>query len=102
MALSKYSKNQDAAWIFMQWACSKDVMAPVCTLVGGFARCASPPSPIRASRRRPRSAPARRAILGVKWTIDNVMGSEPDMPLWAGLSNNEIPAELGKLLTGQY
>ena len=23
------------------------------------------------------------------------------MPLWAGFSNNEIPVELGKLLTGQ-
>ena len=23
------------------------------------------------------------------------------MPLWAGYSNNEIPVELGKLLTGQ-
>jgi multiple sugar transport system substrate-binding protein len=29
------------------------------------------------------------------------MASEPDMPLWAGLSTNEIPTELGKLLTGQ-
>ena len=36
-----------------------------------------------------------------KWTIDNVMASEPDMPLWAGFSNNEIPVELGKLLTNQ-
>ena len=29
------------------------------------------------------------------------MASEPDMPLWAGFSNNEIPVDLGKLLTGQ-
>jgi multiple sugar transport system substrate-binding protein len=29
------------------------------------------------------------------------MASEPDMPLWAGFSNNEIPINLGKLLTGQ-
>ena len=29
------------------------------------------------------------------------MGSEPDMPIWAELSNNDIPVELGKLLTGQ-
>ena len=42
-----------------------------------------------------------RHLETVKWTIDNVMGSEPDMPLWAGFSNNEIPTELGKLLTGQ-
>ena len=42
-----------------------------------------------------------RHLETVKWTIDNVMASEPDMPLWAGFSNNEIPVELGKLLTGQ-
>jgi multiple sugar transport system substrate-binding protein len=37
----------------------------------------------------------------VKYTIDNVMASEPDLPIWAGVANNEIPTELGKLLTGQ-
>ncbi len=37
----------------------------------------------------------------VKWIIDNNIASEPDMPLWAGFSNNEIPVNLGKLLTGQ-
>jgi multiple sugar transport system substrate-binding protein len=36
LGLSKYSKNLDAAWLFMQWACSKDVMTR-CTLLGGFA-----------------------------------------------------------------
>jgi multiple sugar transport system substrate-binding protein len=34
-------------------------------------------------------------------TINNDIASEPDMPLWAGFSNNEIPVALGKLLTGQ-
>ena len=29
-------RNIDAAWIFMQWACSKDIMVR-CTLGGGFA-----------------------------------------------------------------
>ena len=42
-----------------------------------------------------------RHLETVKWTIDNVIASEPDMPLWAGFSNNEIPVELGKLLTNQ-
>ena len=27
IALSKHSKNPDAAWLFMQWVCSKDVGA---------------------------------------------------------------------------
>ena len=102
ISLSKYSKNKEAAWLFMQWACSKDVMAPVCTLGGGA-------SPMRISSfTDPRVK--EKAVVGpgttrhldtIKWTIDNSMGSEPDMPLWAGLSNNDIPVELGKLLTGQ-
>ncbi len=102
IALSKYSKNQDAAWIFMQWACSKDVMARVSTLGGGA-------SPMRLSSfADPRVK--EKAVVGpgttrhfdtVNWTINNAMGSEPDMPIWASLANNEIPVELGKLYTGQ-
>ena len=101
LGLSKYSKNPDAAWLFMQWACSKDIMTR-CTLLGGFA-------PMRLSSFADERVKAK-AVVGpgttrhlevVKWTIDNVMASEPDMPLWAGFSNNEIPVELGKLLTGQ-
>jgi multiple sugar transport system substrate-binding protein len=42
-----------------------------------------------------------RHLETVKCTIDNVMASEPDMPLWAGYSTNELPTELGKLVTGQ-
>ena len=37
----------------------------------------------------------------VKWTINNVMATEPHFPLWPGFSTNELPTELGKLLTGQ-
>lgn len=102
IALSQYSKNQEAAWIFMQWACSKDVMARVSTLGGGA-------SPMRLSSfADPRVK--EKAVVGpgttrhfdvINWTINNAMGSEPDMPLWAELSNNDIPVELGKLLTGQ-
>lgn len=101
LGLSKYSKNIDAAWIFMQWACSKDIMTR-CTLAGGFA-------PMRLSSFADERVKAK-AVVGagttrhletVKWTIDNAMASEPDMPLWAGFSNNEIPVGLGRLLTGQ-
>ncbi|MBB4063715.1 ABC transporter substrate-binding protein [Gellertiella hungarica] len=102
IALSQYSKNKEAAWIFMQWACSKDVMARVSTLGGGA-------SPMRLSSfSDPRVK--EKAVVGpgttrhfdvVNWTINNAMGSEPDMPIWAELSNNDIPIELGKLLTGE-
>jgi multiple sugar transport system substrate-binding protein len=101
LGLSKYSKNIDAAWIFMQWACSKDIMTR-CTLLGGFA-------PMRLSSFADQRV-KDKAVVGpgttrhlemVKWIIDNNIASEPDMPLWAGFSNNEIPVNLGKLLTGQ-
>jgi multiple sugar transport system substrate-binding protein len=101
MGLSQYSKNQEAAWIFMQWACSKEIMTQ-CTLAGGFA-------PMRLSSFADERVKAKAKVMPgttrhletVKWTIDNVMASEPDMPLWAGYSTNELPTELGKLVTGQ-
>jgi multiple sugar transport system substrate-binding protein len=102
IALSQYSQNKEAAWIFMQWACSKDVMARVSTLGGGA-------SPMRLSSfEDPRVK--EKAVVGpgttrhfdiVNWTINNAMGSEPDMPIWAELANNDIPVALGKLLTGE-
>ena len=103
LALSAYSKNQDAAWIYMQWICSPDVMARVSTLGGGA-------SPMRISSfKDPRVLAAAKVGPGttrhfpaIEWTINNAMGSEPDMPAWAEISNNVIPVELGKLLAGQY
>lgn len=102
IGLSNYSKNKDAAWLFMQWACSPDVMARVSTLGGGA-------SPMRLSSfNDPRVKAKAKVGPGttrhfdvINWTINNAMGSEPDMPIWADLSNNDIPVELGKLLTGQ-
>ena len=66
----------------MQWACSKEIMTR-CTLLGGFA-------PTRNSTFEDPRVKAK-AVIGpgttrhleiVKWTIHNVMASEPDMPLW--------------------
>lgn len=102
IALSKYSKNIEAAWLFLQWACSKDIMTR-CTLAGGFApmRNSSFVDPRIVERKTLTGAGTTRHLDTVKWTIDNVMASEPDLPIWAGVANNEIPTELGKLLTGQ-
>ncbi len=101
LGLSKYSKNIDAAWIFMQWACSKDIMTR-CTLGGGFApmRLSSFADP-RVKAKEVVGPGTTRHLPVVLETINNDMASEPDMPLWAGFSNNEIPVNLGKLLTGQ-
>ncbi len=101
LGLSKYSKNIDPAWLFMQWACSKDIMTR-CTLIGGFApmRLSSFSDP-RVKEKAVVGPNTTRHLDTVKWVIDNNIASEPDMPLWAGFSNNEIPVNLGKLLTGQ-
>jgi multiple sugar transport system substrate-binding protein len=101
ISLSKYSKNPEAAWIFMQWGCSKEIMTR-CTLIGGFApmRISSFEDP-RVKAKAKVTPGTTRHLETVKWTIDNVIATEPHMPLWAGLSTNEIPTELGKLLTGQ-
>lgn len=102
LALSKYSKNQEAAWLFMQWATSKDVVARGCVLGGGA-------SPVRLSAfADPRTKEAARVGPGttrhfpaIEYTINNMMGSEPDFPAWAEMANNLIPVELGKYLNGQ-
>ena len=102
IALSRYSKNEEAAWLFLQWACSKDIMTR-CTLIGGFApmRNSSFTDPRIVERKDREGGGTTRHLDTVKWTIDNAMASEPDVPIWAGVANNEIPTELGKLLTGQ-
>lgn len=101
IALSRYSKNLDAAWLFLQWACSKDIMTR-CTLIGGFAPMRNSSFADPRVKAKERVGPGTtRHLPVVLETIEKYIASEPDMPLWAGLSSNEIPTELGKLLTGQ-
>jgi multiple sugar transport system substrate-binding protein len=37
----------------------------------------------------------------VKWTINNIIATEPHFPPWISYANNELPTAIGKLLTGQ-
>jgi multiple sugar transport system substrate-binding protein len=101
IALSKYSKNREAAWIFMQWRTSKEIMTR-CTLAGGFTptrnSCFEDP---RIKARARVMADTTRHLDVVKWTINNVIATEPHFPQWIGYSTNELPTEIGKLLTGQ-
>lgn len=101
IALSRYSKNIDAAWLFLQWVCSKDIMVRL-TLDGGFApmRTSSFADPRVKAKERVGPGTTRHLPIVLE-TINNYIASEPDMPLWADLSSNLIPTELGKLLTGQ-
>ncbi|MGI9522862.1 MAG: ABC transporter substrate-binding protein, partial [Hyphomicrobiaceae bacterium] len=103
LSLSRYGSNLDAAWIFLQWATSADVQTRASLLGGGA-------SPTRASAfedQRIKQAAGvgpgtTRHFAAVRQTIEEFMGSEPDVPVWPELSNGVIPHELGRLLRGVH
>lgn len=103
IALSRYSKTPDAAWLFMQWVCSKDVGARSAVLGSGGAAVRSStykdPRVLAAAKVGPGTT---RHFPATEWTINNAMGTEPKLPAWVEISNHIIPDELGKLLAGQY
>ncbi len=103
LAVSRNSKNPDAAWIFMQWATSYDTQVLITALGGGT-------GPTRGSvYDDPRIIANNRVGAGttrhlnvVRETIALDMGSEPDLPEWAELANDTIPVRLGKYFAGEY
>jgi multiple sugar transport system substrate-binding protein len=103
ICLSRYSKNPEAAWIFMQWVCSKDVAARSAILGSGGAAVRNStykdPRVLAAAKVGPGTT---RHFPATEWTINNAMGSDPKLPAWVEISNDFIPSELGKLLAGQY
>ena len=103
LAVSKYSKNQDAAWLFAQWATSFDTQVYITTLGGGTGPTRGSvydDERVKANDRV--GAGTTRHLAVVRDTIANHMGSEPDLPEWAELSNDTIPVELGKYFAGDY
>jgi multiple sugar transport system substrate-binding protein len=103
LAVSRNSKNPDAAWIFMQWATSADTQVLITTLGGGT-------GPTRKSvyddprvKANNRVGPGTTRHLDVvRDTIEYDMGSEPDLPEWAELANDTIPVRLGKYFANEY
>ena len=104
LAVSKYSKNQDAAWLFAQWATSFDTQVYITTLGGGTGptRKSVYDDPRVKANAKPGIAGTTRHLDVVRETIANHMGSEPDLPQWAELSNDTIPIELGRFWSGDY
>lgn len=102
LAVSKYSKSPDAAWIFMQWATSADTQALITVLGGGTGptRTSVYDDPRVLANARV-GAGTTRHLPVVRDTIANYMGSEPDLPAWAELSSDTIPVALGKYFAGQ-
>ena len=102
LAISKFSKNVDAAWIFLQWATSSDITTRASLLGGGA-------TPIRKSNfEDPRIKENNRVMPGTTRHFDvtfdaimNRMGTEPHLPAWASLSVDSFAVELGKMTTGQ-
>ncbi len=102
LGISRYSKQINAAWVFVQWATSADVTARACLLGGGS-------SPIRKSNYSdPRVLAQSRVTPGTTRHFDvtldaiqNKMGTEPHLPDWSNLAVQGISMELSKLLTGQ-
>jgi multiple sugar transport system substrate-binding protein len=103
ICLSRFSRNPEAAWIFMQWVCSKDVAARSAVLGSGGAAVRNStyrdPRVIAAAKVGPGTT---RHFPATEWTINNALGSEPKLPAWVEISNGIIPDELGKLLAGEH
>jgi len=101
LAISRYSKNIEAAWVFLQWATSSDVTTRASLLGGGA-------SPIRLSNYHdPRIKAKAKVTQGTtrhfEVTLDAIMnhlGTEPHLPAWPTLSI-EFAVELGRMTTGQ-
>jgi len=101
--LSRYSKQADAAWIFLQWATSADTQTRASILGGGA-------SPMRRSTYDdPRVAAMKHVGAGTTrhfdamlQTIETRMGTEPHLPQWPSIATDVIAVELGKLTTGGY
>ena len=104
LAVSKYSKNLDAAWLFAQWGSSSDMNIRVSLLGGGASpmRRSTYEDPRIRAKAKPGSGTTRHFDV-TRDAIENYMGSEPDHPAWAEVSNGgAIPTELGRFFAGDY
>jgi multiple sugar transport system substrate-binding protein len=104
LAVSKYAKSPDAAWLFAQWATSPETQVFITTLGGGTGptRESAYNDPRVKANAKPGIAGTTRHLDAVRDTIAEHMGSEPDLPEWAELSNDTIPVELGRFFAGEY
>lgn len=101
LAVSRYSKAPDAAWIFMQWATSADTQALITALGGGTGPTrASVYDDPRVTANARVGAGTTRHLPVVRETIAKYMGSEPDLPEWAQISSDTIPVALGTYFAG--
>jgi multiple sugar transport system substrate-binding protein len=102
MAVSRYAKEVEPAWIFLQWATSSDVLTRACLLGGGAGATRKSTYEDPRVKEMARVAPGTTRHLDV--TLDailNRMGTEPHLPEWTGLAVDGFAVELGRMTTGQ-
>lgn len=87
----------------MQWATCHDTQVLITALGGGTGPTRTDVYDDPRIIANNRVGPGTTRHLGVvRETIANDMGSEPDLPAWAELSNDTIPVRLGKYFAGDY
>ena len=102
--VSKYSKNADAAWVFLQWATSSDTQTRA-SLIGGGAsgmRQSTFDDPRIKAKKQKGIAGTTRHFDAMYEVITKRMGTEPHLPQWPLIATDIIAVELGKLTTGAY
>lgn len=101
--LSRYSREPDATWIFLQWATSSDVQTRASIMGGGASPCRqSTFDDPRVKAKEIVTAGTTRHFPATERAIKERMGTEPHLVAWSTIANNIFAVELGKITTGEY
>lgn len=101
IALSKYSRVKDAAWVFLQWATSKPTQIAAAESSNTPVRLSAFNAPNVLEKAKVVAGTTRHFPAALK-AIKERMGTEPHFPGWAAVSGTggPVPTELGKMTTG--
>lgn len=101
LMLSRYSKNIDAAWLFLQWATSPEISL-LASLEAGSSGIRKSTYEHPFTQQQAKITPKTTRHMGIVLdAILNRMGTAPHLPNWLQLATNDFPIELGKMVTQQ-
>ncbi len=101
LMLSRYSKNVDAAWVFLQWTTSPEISL-LASLEAGASGIRRSTYEHPLTQQQAKIMPKTTRHMGVVLNaILNRMGTEPHLPDWAQLATGGLSVELGKMVTQQ-
>ncbi len=100
LALSRYSEQPDAAWVFLQWATSPETILAAAQQSNSPVRISTYEAEETQAREVPGVGTTRHFPITLE-TIQTRMGTEPHFPSWAPVSGTggPIPTELGLMVT---